>query len=447
MKRKYLICVNHVCPSCSLLLWVTGSLGSPANNTLISDKKWKLKQTCQRFVCGQRRKWQCDFKSRWFQGSGGQNIMLKRDERLEFWAQSCHLKIHHPLTPPSNAWNEPCFRCLLSRRGMLYSSFLSVQLQIFCGICTKCIWRALKTIGVTIPENQAFTVALRGKRGRIALRVLDTKSISTKSESRASQTSCKALLQKDGQFLCWCYSANTSFLLHGDSILASRSRDNSGQLSCLCCCLERSVEEPQDTFHFLRCKSCRCRLGCWRSNGTFVCVDSLSGRIFAWSTPLRRAHPYVLLHLLHRVSLKPCCSDGGSLRSHQLSFAVSCQVHHNSGDCHSRFNLVGVFLAVVHLLRGWLFEVHLCVCQHGCGSYFGHFSLHLRSNFASDACTGFAMGCDSTEFAVRGQWSENQGGVGGKEHHTGIYGDVGLLPLLLYSIVHNNLHDEFLFIL
>lgn len=98
MKRKYLICVNHVCPSCSLLLWVTGSLGAPANNTLISDKKWKLKQTCQRFVCGQRRKWQCDFKSNWFQGSAGQNIMLKRDERLEFWAQSCHLKIHHPLT-------------------------------------------------------------------------------------------------------------------------------------------------------------------------------------------------------------------------------------------------------------------------------------------------------------------------------------------------------------
>ena len=37
MKRKYLICVNHVCPSCSLLLWVTGSLGAPANITFISD--------------------------------------------------------------------------------------------------------------------------------------------------------------------------------------------------------------------------------------------------------------------------------------------------------------------------------------------------------------------------------------------------------------------------
>ena len=153
MKRKYLICVNHVCPSCSLLLWVTGSLGAPANITFISDKKWKLKQTCQRFVCGQRRKRQCDFKSRWFQGSAGQNIMLKRDERLQFWAQSCHLKIHHPLTLRSNAWNEPCFRCLLSRHGMLYSSFLSVQLQIFRGICTKCIWRALKTIGLLLSDN------------------------------------------------------------------------------------------------------------------------------------------------------------------------------------------------------------------------------------------------------------------------------------------------------
>jgi len=63
MKRKYLICVNRVSLSCSLLLWVTGSLAGPANNTLISDKKWKLKQTCQRFVCGQRRKRQCDFRA------------------------------------------------------------------------------------------------------------------------------------------------------------------------------------------------------------------------------------------------------------------------------------------------------------------------------------------------------------------------------------------------
>ena len=38
MKRKYLICVNRVSLSCSLLLWVTGNLAGPANNTLISEK-------------------------------------------------------------------------------------------------------------------------------------------------------------------------------------------------------------------------------------------------------------------------------------------------------------------------------------------------------------------------------------------------------------------------
>ena len=136
------------------------------------------------------------------------------------------------------------------------------------------------------------------------------------------------------------------------------------------------------------------------------------------------------------IRLKPCCSDGGSLRSHQLSFAVSCEVQHKSSDCHSGVNLVGFSLAVVHLLQGRCFKVRLCVCQHDCGSHFAHFSLHLRSSF-----------CFATEFAIRGQSSKNQGGVGGEEHYTGIYGDVGLLPLLLYSIVHNNLHHESLFIL
>ena len=56
------------------------------------------------------------------------------------------------------------------------------------------------------------------------------------------------------------------------------------------------------------------------------------------------------------------------------------------------------------------------------------------------------MRCDATEFAIRGQSSKTQSGVGG-EYHTGIYGDVGLLPLLLYSIVHDNLHHDSLFIL
>ena len=56
-----------------------------------------------------------------------------------------------------------------------------------------------------------------------------------------------------------------------------------------------------------------------------------------------------------------------------------------SCDCHSGVNLVGFSLAAVHLLQGRCFKVRLCVCQHGCGSYFGHFSLHLRSNFTSNA--------------------------------------------------------------
>ena len=39
------------------------------------------------------------------------------------------------------------------QHGIYLSSFLSVQLQIFRGICTRCIWRALKTIGWLVSDN------------------------------------------------------------------------------------------------------------------------------------------------------------------------------------------------------------------------------------------------------------------------------------------------------
>ena len=100
-----------------------------------------------------------------------------------------------------------------------------------------------------------------------------------------------------------------------------------------------------------------------------VCITVLKYPFKSLKTPFT-----FLLHLLHSVSLKPCCSYCGSLRSHQLSFTVSCQVQHKSSDCHSGFNLDRFLLATVDLLQDWLFEVRLCVCQYGCGSHFAHFS-------------------------------------------------------------------------
>ena len=177
---------------------VTGSLGVPANNTFISDKRWKLKQTCHRFCRGQRRKRQCDFRADFSEAlvkTSCLNVM--RDLNFEpkavtLWPGVQTLGTSHPFIVCCHFMHAIFiipFRAAADISWNIHQVYLT---------CFKNDWIATQW---QFQKNQAFTVALRGKGGRIAFGVLDTGSISTKSESRASQTSCKALLQKDGQFL------------------------------------------------------------------------------------------------------------------------------------------------------------------------------------------------------------------------------------------------------
>ena len=110
-------------------------------------------------------------------------------------------------------------------------------------------------------------------------------------------------------------------------------------------------------------------------------------------------------------------------------------------------HLVCVLHTSFCLLQSWIFAVCVCVRKHGCSFDFSNFPFHVRSSFAWRESAGFGMGKFTRQLANRGEQGKAQSGCFREEHHTSIYGDVGVISQLLHAILCNDLHHESLLVL